>query len=94
MYKKSFVLGILVIFIALVLAACGGEESKNPYAQVTLRQATRGKVVKVLNTNSVIPRSLRSTTTSESYAKVICLNSWAAGAWKKKWPAWKESSFL
>lgn len=45
MMKKHWPLSILLVLIPLVLGACGEEKSKDPYALVTLRQATRGKVV-------------------------------------------------
>ncbi len=43
---KKFFLGLgLILMMALVLGACGSEKAKDPYATVTLHQATRGKVV-------------------------------------------------
>lgn len=45
MFKKYCVLTSLVLLVALTFIACSDEGSKDPYADVTLRQATRGKVV-------------------------------------------------
>jgi len=45
MYKKSFLLLSLVALLSGLFIGCGEEKAKDPYATVTLSQATYGKVV-------------------------------------------------
>lgn len=45
MFKKYCILASLIVLVALTFIACGEETNTDPYADVTLRQATRGKVV-------------------------------------------------
>lgn len=45
MAKRILVLVMLLGALSLVLGSCGEKKAKDPYALVTLRQATRGKVV-------------------------------------------------
>ncbi len=45
MNKKHFLLAGLTMAAAFMISACGGDKQKDPFETVTLRQATRGKVV-------------------------------------------------
>lgn len=45
MFKKYCMLMSLIVLVALTFIACGEEANQDPYADVTLQQATRGKVV-------------------------------------------------